>query len=182
MVGPHVSPSGEAKCVRGPSGQGASQAEEKGVSRPTPRVKKHETRPLPVHQPSDISSGANQAPSMGFHETRDTRHETRLSRFSRITAFTGSPALRHFFWSEPGLVDGFSRNTRHETRITAFTVFTKHETRITNHGFYVFNYPQPSARQGQPSLMSSRRRAPARPGSSQGRRVPGNNSAPGSRA
>ena len=29
----HVSPHGEAKCVRGPSGRGASRAEEKGASR-----------------------------------------------------------------------------------------------------------------------------------------------------
>ena len=29
----HVSPRGDAKCVRGPSGLGASRAEEKGASR-----------------------------------------------------------------------------------------------------------------------------------------------------
>ena len=32
----------------------------------------------------------------------------------------GSPAVRHFFWSEPGHHQWFSRITRHETRITAF--------------------------------------------------------------
>ena len=30
-----------------------------------------------VHRPSDVSSGANQAPSHGFHESRDTKHESR---------------------------------------------------------------------------------------------------------
>ena len=29
---------------------------------------------FPVHRPTDISSGANQAPAHGFHETRDTKH------------------------------------------------------------------------------------------------------------
>ena len=38
-----------------------------------------------VHRPSDISSGANQASTNGFHETRDTRHESRLICFSRDT-------------------------------------------------------------------------------------------------
>ena len=32
----------------------------------------------------------------------------------------GSPAIRHFSWSEPGSRPWFSRITRHETRITAF--------------------------------------------------------------
>ena len=56
----------------------------------------HESRnkAFTVHRPSDISSGANQAPAHGFHESRVTKHESRL------------------LW--------FSRNTRHETRITAF--------------------------------------------------------------
>ena len=33
---------------------------------------------------------------------------------------SGSLAVRHFFWSEPGPGPWFSRITRHETRITAF--------------------------------------------------------------
>ncbi len=39
----------------------------------------HETRDtaFKVHWPSDISYGANQAPVNGFHETRDTKHESR---------------------------------------------------------------------------------------------------------
>ena len=58
----HFSPRGEAKCVRGPSGLGASRAEEKGARRGC----------FTVHRPSDISSGANQALCL---------------RFSRNTAF-----------------------------------------------------------------------------------------------
>ena len=40
----------------------------------------------------------------------------------RVTkhGLSGSPAVRHFFWSEPVLRPWFSRITRHETRITAF--------------------------------------------------------------
>ena len=82
----HVSPRGEAKCVRRPSGLGASRAEEKGASRlaragvlakspPSPCGLRNTA--LPVHWPSDNSSGANQAPAHGFHESRDTKHESR---------------------------------------------------------------------------------------------------------
>ena len=48
----HVSPRGEAKCVRGPSGRGASRAEEKGACNfafkvfHESRVTKHESRPF----------------------------------------------------------------------------------------------------------------------------------------
>ena len=40
----------------------------------------------------------------------------------RVTkhGFSGSPAVRHFFWSEPSLTKCFSRDTNHERRITAF--------------------------------------------------------------
>ena len=34
-----------------------------------------------VSSPPDISPGANQVPAEGFHETRDTKHETRLFYF-----------------------------------------------------------------------------------------------------
>ena len=41
----------------------------------------------------------------------------------RVTkhGLSGSSAVRHFFWSEPVLRPWFSRITRHETRITAFS-------------------------------------------------------------
>ena len=74
----HFSPRGEAKWVRGPSGRGASRAEKKGARNMACKVF-HESRnkAFTVHRPSDISSGANQAPAHGFHETRDTKHESR---------------------------------------------------------------------------------------------------------
>ena len=71
--------------MRGPSGLGASRAEEKGACRCSGRIAS--LRPsyyeicntaFTVYPPSDISSGANQAPSHGFHESRDTKHESRL--------------------------------------------------------------------------------------------------------
>ena len=74
----HFSPRGEAKWVRGPSGLGASRVEEKGAR----------------NTAFDQARGASQRKFRGFHETRDTRHESRLLCFSRITS--------------------------HETRITAF--------------------------------------------------------------
>ena len=66
--------------------RGASQAEEQGASRlaragvfakspPSPLGSRNTASP--VHRPSDVSSGANQAPSHGFHESRDTKHESR---------------------------------------------------------------------------------------------------------
>ena len=112
----HVSPRGEVKCVREPSGRGASRPRQQrgplafhetrdtnhglqGFSLKTnhyplllrfsrntrheTRVTafmlftKHETRLLRFPWPSDISSGANQAATQGFHESRNTRHESR---------------------------------------------------------------------------------------------------------
>ena len=81
----HVSPRGEAKLLRGPPGRGASRAEEKGASRLARAgvIAKSSPSPLgsrntafPVHRPSDISSGANQFSAHGFHESRDTKHES----------------------------------------------------------------------------------------------------------
>ena len=55
--------------------------------------------PLSAHRPHQ------QQGLSGFHETRDPRHETRLL-----------PGARR----KPARIPRFSRNTRHETRITAF--------------------------------------------------------------
>ena len=67
--------------------------------------------PLSAHRPH------RQHGLSGFHETRNTNHgPTRL------------PAVRYFFWSEPG---------------PPTMVFTKHETRDTNHGFYAFHESRP---------------------------------------
>ncbi len=74
----HVSPRGEAKWVRGPSGRGASRLARAGVfAKSPPSPLRSRNTASPVHRPSDVSSGANQAPSHGFHESRDTKHESR---------------------------------------------------------------------------------------------------------
>ena len=85
-----------------------------------------------------------------------SRRTCQIASFTpRVTkhGISGSLAVRHFFWSEPGPLPWFSRITRHETRITAFhriTAFNAaveprpyllprflgHESRITNHGFF----------------------------------------------
>ncbi len=56
----HFSPRGEAKCVRGPSGRGASRLARVGVLAKSPpsRLGSRNTA-SPVHRPSDISSRAN---------------------------------------------------------------------------------------------------------------------------
>ncbi len=72
------SPPGEAKCVRGLSGRGERRLARAGVlakSPPSPLGSRNTT--FTFHRPSDISFGANQAPANGFHESRDTKHESR---------------------------------------------------------------------------------------------------------
>ncbi len=120
----YCSPRGEAKWVRGPSGRGASRAKEKGASRlaragvldkslPSPLGSRNTA--FPVHWPSDISSGANQAPSHGFHESRDTRHESRpfIVCFDRRV-------VRNAGLAPPSR--GQQVFPRHESRNTAFKV------------------------------------------------------------
>ena len=66
--------------------------------------------------------GARNTAFKVFHESRDTRHETRLFWFSRITAFfrpSPKPPESH---GRPDPRGFGSRNTRHESRITAFPV------------------------------------------------------------
>ena len=67
-----------------------------------------------LHRPSDISSGANEASTNGFHEKRDTNHATWF--------FPAPPATPRR--ATPSPANGFSRITDHETRIT------KHGTRL----------------------------------------------------
>ena len=142
------SPRGEAKCVRGLSGRGARRLARAGVlakSPPSPLGLRNTA--FPVHWLSDISSGANQAPSHGFHESRDTKHESRpfiacsgrrvvrnagwraspqkcaifRCAIDRSKPKQGSPARRRFLVEQlQARPMGFSRDTRHETRITAF--------------------------------------------------------------
>ena len=146
---------------------------------------------FPVHRPSDISSGANQALQPWF--SRNTKHETRITAFtaarttspadeplllcsrlfaivrhcsakniapepvsplrphrqrglygpSRDTSYETrfSPSLRRLQGEQPqARPTGFSRNTRHETRITAFTLpFPRFPT--ISHDFPAFPGP-----------------------------------------
>ena len=89
----HFSPRREKKCVRGPSGRGASRAEENGARNTACKIF-HESRntAFTVHRPSDISSGANKTPAHGFHESRDTRHESRP--FYRVLRPSGGQKCR----------------------------------------------------------------------------------------
>ena len=138
------SPRGEAKWVRGPSGLGASRAEEKGAG-------------CPLGRPE----------FRGFHETRDTKHESRLFFESRPLLWRGMerlwrgmggdrpPHRQHGFMHftnhetqdtgllgaprKPARIPRFSRNTRHETRITAFFrttafVVARHGAAMARHG------------------------------------------------
>ena len=104
-----------------------------------------------THFRRGISSGANQAPSHGFHESRDTNHESRLfsSRASPSGGETrlGPPTM--VFTKHGPLC--FSRDTNHATwffpvpqatprRATPSPTngfFTRHESRDTNHGFFL---------------------------------------------
>ena len=100
----HFSPRGEAKCVRGPSAQGASRLARAGVlakSLPSPLGSRNTA--FTVHCPSDISSGASQTPSHGFHESRVTKHESRpFSRASTVRwwdmqAKPVAPCIQHYY-------------------------------------------------------------------------------------
>ncbi len=130
---------------------------------------------FPVHQTSDISSGANQAPQPWF--SRNTRHETRITaslptishhfpRFPGISRPPHPPSADQvstrrppFLVSRPGLPPppgrcfpgrcgaawggyGAAWGAPSHCSRTILTsnmtirVFTKHETRHTNHGFF----------------------------------------------
>ena len=102
-----------------------------------------------------LARGASQREFQGFHESRDTKHETRLFQ-TRNTAFPvarlvhgGTEALQSCFF-RPGLLGNRTgRRSPCGSRIRAsqaFTrpqatdskAFTKHELRDTSHGLYVF--------------------------------------------
>ena len=128
----HVSPRGEAKWVRRPSGRGASRAKEKDACKPAFKV---------------------------FYESRNTRHgffgawstEALQSCFFRPGMLGMSSRRRRgtvpcgsrirasqAFTSRKPLILRSLRNTNHETRVTAFMFFTNHESRNTTHGFVFF--------------------------------------------
>ncbi len=94
----HFSPRGEVKCVRGPSGQGASRLARAGVLEQYVEHGKQAQRShggrivcfdrrVVRNAGYCLARGASQREFRGFHETRITRHESRLLCFSRITAF-----------------------------------------------------------------------------------------------
>ena len=116
----------------------------RAIPSPTNRFfTKHETRPFRM-LPWNHSRADHRV--LGVHETRNTNHDTRL--FTRAVQASANSEV--FTKHETRITNhgfyGFgSRNTRHETRDTAFCratpsrgqqVFTKHETRIT--AFYRF--------------------------------------------
>ena len=116
-------------------------------------------RPAPASPPLSFSlrhafclvRGASRHEFRGFHETRNTRHETRL--FSDTNhGLCPRRAVGHLQEAataprRPHRLQGFPRVTRHKTRllpgkrrkparIPRFSRITKHETRNTNHGFF----------------------------------------------
>ena len=96
--------------------------------------------PLSAHHPHQ------QQGHSGFHETRDPRPETRITRH-KSCIWVLKP-FSHFFpsraaWHEDSEAQsvrvtnqGFQGFTNHYPLFTAFMLFTKHETRNTNHGFF----------------------------------------------
>ena len=76
----HVSPRGEAKWVRGPSGRGASRLARAGVLEQYIEHGKQAQRSPGGHTACfdrRVVRHAGLAPSHGFHESRDTKHESR---------------------------------------------------------------------------------------------------------
>ena len=138
-------------------------------SPPSPLGSRSRNTVFPVRRPSDISSGANEAPPMVFtrHETRDTNHgffgawSTEAlqscffcpgmlgdsSRRRRGTVPCGSRiGAPQAFTSRKPLILRSLRNENHESRVTAFMFFTNHESRNTNQGLCVFHESRMSNR------------------------------------
>ena len=79
----HFSLRGEAKCVRGPSGRGASRLARAGVLEPYIEHGKQAQRSPGGHTACfgrRVVRNAGLASTNGFHESRDTKHESRLFR------------------------------------------------------------------------------------------------------
>ena len=129
----HFSPRGEVKCVRGPSGLGASRAEEKGARRLA--------RAGVLEQYVEHGKQAQRSPG------------ARIVCFDRRVVRNAGQA--HQPW--------FSRNTKHETRITAFMLFTNHS--FPTHDFPPFptisrHFPAPPTPLRRSSVHVSTRRPP----------------------
>ncbi len=131
------SPHGEAKCVRGPSGLGASRAEEKGASRLAragvleryvEHGKQAQRSPGGRIACSDrrvVRNAGYNHPRPGqpvFHESRITRHGFYAFHKTRITQHGFSLSLRRLQGEQPqARPTGFSRITRHESRLLRFS-------------------------------------------------------------
>ena len=104
--GLHVSPRGEAKCVRGTSGLGASRAEEKGARRRSGRIASFALRITKCGPSGSLAVRhffwSEPSPRPWF--SRDTNHGL-LSKH-------GLQRARR----KPARIPRFSRDTRHETR------------------------------------------------------------------
>ena len=164
----HFSPRGEAKCVSGPSGRGASRAEEKGARRRTcriasftPRVKKHGLcgrcvrRRCSRDAQSETPPGTPRTPP---GRCFPARHGAAMARLGGILP--------------PEPVSARRPHRQHE-----LLGFTKHETRNT--GFF-FRVLRPSdgekCRFDPPQLDRSRPRAAD--GAAQDRRCPASGDGP----
>ena len=128
-------------------------------------VTNHETRLFietrPFRHESRVFVEPPQARPTGFHETRNTRHETRPFLGLTECRFRATAALPPGVFHEtrntayararrkPARIPRFSRNTRHEIRITAFS--------------RPFFSPFPSPRLA--SLLTIARNCPLLPGS-----------------
>ena len=64
------------------------------------RNKRRESRPLRLTERQGFPVGANQAPAHGFHESRDTRHESRP-----FIACSGRRVVRNAGWQCRGGID-----------------------------------------------------------------------------
>ena len=116
----HCEARGRVRKVRGPRVPKAASLHFSPLGEAEVRKRAVRTRRKPL--------GVRKMAFKVFHESRDTKHESRLLCFSRDT--------RHE-------TRGFSPKPPVEPqpyRLPRFWV-TKHETRNTNHGFYAFHYP-----------------------------------------
>ena len=99
LSGLHFSPRGEAKCVRGPSGRGASRAEEKGASRLARAGVLAQSPPSPFGLANHGFSNSPAVMTFLLERTRPppmvfTNHETRITAFPRVLRPSGGEQCR----------------------------------------------------------------------------------------
>ena len=179
--GLHFSPRGEAKCVRGPSGRGASRLARAGVlvSTSSTASKRNEVMAV-VSRASDVRWGERQA--SGSHAP----HRPLPSTSDRAVKRAKSGKVDAPRETSPSRIqDHQSLVCRVVVKLTSHAegnageermAFLSHETRDTNHGFYGFKSAERNrrrcsgavrARPGRtccwrPSLRRARRSSPRR--------------------